>query len=120
MMNEDYRSADMLDAYADLLEAQPAIERWKQAVIDAAVVHWTLQKEHEDDPRAAIDALLRMAQKEALDPLISGSARAIERAAVERLVKKARAVVVGFYTPNVQDFVSRVEELRAELPPDKE
>ena len=47
---------------------------WKRAIIDAAVVHWTLTKEHETNPWAAVNALLDMCAQMALDPLISGGA----------------------------------------------
>jgi len=47
------------------------LEGWKQAVIDAAVINWTLTKENKDDPRKAINDLLVMAEQQALDPLIS-------------------------------------------------
>lgn len=47
---------------------------WKRAIIDAAVVNWTLAKEHESDPRAAVNALLDMCAQMALDPLISSEA----------------------------------------------
>lgn len=47
---------------------------WKRAIIDAAVVNWTLTKEHETDPRSAVNALLTMCAQMALDPLISSEA----------------------------------------------
>lgn len=46
-------------------------DRWKNAVIEASVVGWTYRKEHEDDPRAAINALLCQQWDMALDPAIS-------------------------------------------------
>lgn len=48
---------------------------WKHAIMDAAVVHWTLEKDHEHDPRAAVNALICMAANQALDPSISEDAR---------------------------------------------
>lgn len=56
------------------------LQAWKDAVIDAAVVNWTFTKEHENNPRLAIAALLAQAQKEALDPVISKEAAEWEAA----------------------------------------
>ncbi len=59
------------ETHKKLAEAEQQLQRWKEAVIDAAVVNWTYRKAHENDPRAAINALLCQAQLEALDPTIS-------------------------------------------------
>lgn len=47
---------DALRAERDAAVAER--DRWKSAIIDAAVVGWTYREEHEDDPRAAVNALL--------------------------------------------------------------
>ena len=46
-------------------------DRWKNAIIDACVVDWVLTKEHETNPRKAINDLLVQAQRIALDPAVS-------------------------------------------------
>ena len=62
------------EATEQLDEARREQQRWKNAIIDAAVVGWTYQAVHEADPHAAINALLVQAQREALDPAISQDA----------------------------------------------
>ena len=57
------------------LEAEAAsLREWKQAVIDAGVVNWTLSTEWENDPRRAIQDLIVMAGEIALDPTVSEEA----------------------------------------------
>lgn len=55
--------------------AMAKADEWKDAVIDACVVDWVLCKEHETDPRRAINDLLAWVHKCALDPAISKEAR---------------------------------------------
>ena len=56
---------------------EAALAKWKDAVIDALVVDGIFQKEHEIDPRKAINDLLCWEAKMALDPAISKEAAAL-------------------------------------------
>lgn len=47
---------------------------WKDAIIDAAVVDWVYCKEHETDPRKAVNDLLAWQAQIALDPAVSKEA----------------------------------------------
>ena len=47
------------------------LQRWKDAVIDALVVSYTLNAENENDPRRALNDLAAWAQMVALDPAVS-------------------------------------------------
>lgn len=69
------------------------LHQWKSAVIHAAVVHWTYKAEHENDPRAAINALMCDAQQIALDPCVSPEAKALHDKIheLENLVNEAEA-----------------------------
>jgi hypothetical protein len=51
-----------------------ALQEWKDAVIDAAVVDWIYTKEHETNPRKAVNDLLAWQAKLALDPAVSKEA----------------------------------------------
>ena len=73
-------------------DPQPHSCEWKDAVIDACVVDWIFTKEHETNPRKAINDLLCWQQTLALDPTISEAAAKLhnriaelERASHERL-----------------------------------
>jgi hypothetical protein len=61
-------------------------DAWKNAILDAAVVDWVYQAEHENNPRQVVNDLLCWQQKIALDPTISKEAaewqRAVEKSAV--------------------------------------
>lgn len=48
--------------------------KWKDAIIDAAVVDWVYTKEMEDDPRLTVNSLLAWQAKLALDPAVSKEA----------------------------------------------
>jgi len=50
-------NADGHAAFVRLLAYVAHLEQWKTAVIEAAVVHATYAKEHEDNPRLAVGAL---------------------------------------------------------------
>lgn len=54
-----------------LVQDLAAAQSWKEAVIDAAVVNWTLSSENATNPRQAIADLLAQVEREALDPAIS-------------------------------------------------
>ena len=47
---------------------------WKEAVVDALVNCWALSSENVEDPRRAVEDLVRREVKWALDPLISKAA----------------------------------------------
>ena len=50
---------------------------WKEAVIEALIVNHTLRKEHEEDPKLALAALIDWECKIALDPAVSSEAQAL-------------------------------------------
>lgn len=81
-----FRLCNMTDA--KLTAAVTEMLRWKDAVIDAGVVNWTLSTENKDDPRKAINDLLCQVRLESLDPAISKPAAEwrdrIEKAEAER------------------------------------
>jgi hypothetical protein len=47
---------------------------WKDAIIDATIVDWIFTKEHETNPRKAVNDLLAWQVKLALDPAVSKEA----------------------------------------------
>ena len=49
--------------------------KWKIAVIDRAIVNWSYKKEHETDPRLAMNDVLNAEIQIALDPKISKPAK---------------------------------------------
>ena len=49
--------------------------KWKIAVIDRAIVNWSYKKEHETDPRLAMNDVLNAEIQMALDPKISKPAK---------------------------------------------
>ena len=57
-----------------LAETRTTALAWKEAVIDALVIHWCLNKENRDDPRRAISDLLTINAAWALDERISKAA----------------------------------------------
>lgn len=86
------RLASIIDAEFSpvLAEKDAEIERlksWRTAVVEAAVVNWTYKAEHENDPKAAINSLICMAQKEACDPLVSEEAARLH-GEIERLQRE--------------------------------
>lgn len=50
---------------------------WKEAVIEALVCNHIYRKEHDDDPRKALNELLAWEQAVALDPKVSSAAEAL-------------------------------------------
>lgn len=50
-------------------------DKWRDAVIDAAVVNWTYTKQDAIDPKGTVNRLLCCAERMALDPRISEGAR---------------------------------------------
>jgi hypothetical protein len=66
------------DSHIASLEQQvAALQKWKQAIIDASVVGWVYTAEHETDPKKAINDLLCLERKMALDPAISPEVAAL-------------------------------------------
>ena len=91
---------DINELRAHLAAAQAEVEwlrGWKDAVIDAAVVSWTLKPEHENDPRAAVNDLLAWTSSVALDPLVSEPAAELHaRAEIsESRLAAAREAITG-------------------------
>lgn len=95
----DHESATAVlrDAHARLTAerdgARAELAKWKDAIIDAAVVNWTYQKAREDDPRAAVHALLCQAQLEALDPAISETAAKLKAEGAREALDKMTALM---------------------------
>lgn len=80
-------------------------DEWKNAIIDATVCNWTYQEKHENDPRAAVNALLAWESQVALDPAVS------EEAA--KLYAERDALKEGVIA--LEDRIDRLEtELEAE------
>lgn len=59
------------------LVALDKLRAWKVALIDALVVNFIYSKEHDIDPRKALNDLINWEQRCALDPAISAEARAL-------------------------------------------
>lgn len=59
----------------DMLEALERVEKWKEAVIDACVVSWVLKKEHEHNPKLAVNDLCTWCYSVALDPKVSSDTK---------------------------------------------
>lgn len=55
-------------------------DRWKQAILDAGVVHWTLTDENADDPEKLIQDTVQRIIMEAADPAISELAAKLQQA----------------------------------------
>lgn len=71
----------------ELQQAQPRNE-WKEAVINELIVAHVYQKEHETNPRKAIQDAITWNCQVALDPAVSSDARAL----VERGLQQAQVV----------------------------
>lgn len=100
---------DLSDECKTLWEAFNKSEKFRQAVIDATVVDWVYKKEHDDDPRKAINDLCCMSAKIALDPAVSEEAAALRDTYLAELnsYKKAKA-------ENDERFMIERDEARAE------
>ena len=86
------RHALRIDAARELQQAQPRNE-WKEAVINELIVAHVYQKEHETNPRKAIQDAITWNCQVALDPAVSSDARAL----VERgLQQSQQAMSVPF------------------------
>src|SRR5262245_11187658 len=70
---EQDRIADELTALLSETAATHSCT-WKDAIIDACVVDWIFTKDHETDPRKAVNDLLCWQQRIALDPAVSEDA----------------------------------------------
>lgn len=71
------RCVDELSVYLERLARTLAdeVDKWRNAVVDAAVINWTYAKEDEENPYLAVCKLLACAAQEALDPQISLEAK---------------------------------------------
>lgn len=70
--NCEWQPSDIVTA----IRAQDAVriaelEKWKDAIVDAGVVNWTLSEENANDPRRAVGDLLTLQTQIALDPKVS-------------------------------------------------
>ena len=70
------------------IAASTPVNEWREAVIDALVINWTLDSTNENNPRKALQDLIRIETEMALDPKISGAAQALIDRGVEE--EKAR------------------------------
>ena len=61
----------------DLLAELERTSKWKDAIIDACVVSWVLKKEHENNPKLAVNDLCVWCHSVALDPKVSSEAKAL-------------------------------------------
>lgn len=98
---------------ADQLKASiedEAQNPWKRAIIDAAVVNWTLTKEHESDPSSAVNALLCIAAQMSLDPSISGDAAELVRASQEKILLEAAEQWVDEPGEDAYGFLRRMAD----------
>jgi predicted nuclease with TOPRIM domain len=71
-LERDYKQC--FESHSDLRQRLDEAQAWKNAVIEAAVVDWTLSTENKDNPRRAINDLLVHRQQIALDPRVSQQA----------------------------------------------
>lgn len=62
---------------ADLRAQLAAAEEWKSEVQNAAIIHWCLTNDNENDPKKMLPALIKTATDWALDPRISSEAQAL-------------------------------------------
>lgn len=105
--------ADVARLLVQERQAHASALRWKDAIIDAAIVHWTLAAGHEDDPRAAVNALLRCAAQQALDPLISGDAQELIASVRREAILEFKSIVNHFRQPQQWAVERSAEEKRA-------
>jgi len=77
-------------------------DKWRLAVIDAAVVNWTYSKEDEENPYRAVCKLMGCAAQEALDPQISLDAKALHDRIAE-LQRRLDALVAKISEAVVSD-----------------
>lgn len=110
---EDWHDPDLLESVAKALQSANG---WKDAITDAAVVNWTYKKEHEENPRAAVNALLCQAAAIAVDPSVSEEAAKLVKEAEERgrlaglneaiaIVQKTTINITGYDYPNKHVFL---------------
>jgi hypothetical protein len=57
--------------------------KWKDEVIDLAVVNWSYRREHEAHPKLALADILKTEIQMALDPTVSKEAEALQKVAFE-------------------------------------
>jgi hypothetical protein len=55
----------------DWIDRCQGAQQWKDYVIDALVVNWAYEAEHENDPKKAVDALRVCEIQMAMDPMVS-------------------------------------------------
>ena len=92
----------------DLLAELERVEKWKEAVIDACVVSWVLKKEHENNPKLAVNDLCVWCHSVALDPKVSSEAKALHGRIAELECQKNACQQV------ISERDQRIAELEAE------
>lgn len=65
------------------------LRKWKEVVINAAIVSWCYKREHETNPQLALHDVVCIEVDYALDPRISTDARELERRGYERGLAEA-------------------------------
>ena len=83
------------DIVVDLLAELDRVEKWKEAVIDACVVSWVLKKEHENNPKLAVNDLCVWCHSVALDPKVSSDAKALHVRIATLEAENARLKALG-------------------------
>ena len=92
----------------DLLAELERTSKWKDAIIDACVVSWVLKKEHENNPKLAVNDLCVWCHSVALDPKVSSEAKALHGRIAELECQKNACQQVIF------ERDQRIDELEAE------
>ena len=100
--------SEFKEAITDLLAELERVEKWKEAVIDACVVSWVLKKEHENNPKLAVNDLCVWCHSVALDPVVSSDAKALHGRIAELDGQKNACQQV------ISERDQRIDELEAE------
>jgi len=110
--------AAAVDTVCDVLEEAT---KWKEAVIDAAVVDWTLTAENVNNPRKCVEDVLAWQSKLALDPAVSKEAHDLHDALEQAQRSLAECYRLSGADPDgnedwrlARDAVVEVQRLRRE------
>jgi len=93
-------------ALLQAIEAEK-LNPWKAAIIGANVTHWSLKKEHESNPRLALNDLLCISNQYALDPQISEDA---DRVCKGYGAKMLRNVIDPFFTKRDAEIINKLAD----------
>lgn len=94
-MVEKAASGGVLDGYRELGVKLAAAEEWREAVLNELIVAHIYTREHDANPRKAVQDAITWNCQVALDPAVSSDARALiaqERERAERAEKRSRAM----------------------------